>query len=188
MSDLAAPATSGAWRRVASWPRSRFWLLCADLYPALTAAALPWSTTAVAIFMVVWFITLLPMIDFRAFYASLGKPAGFLPLVLVALAFLGLFWTGDTWAVRLQGFTPVAKLLAVPFLLYHFERSQRGHWVFIAFLASCVLLMGLSWLTYFATWKLSPTGSVGVPVKNYINQSQEFALCSLAMLPLILTL
>jgi O-antigen ligase len=188
MSDLAAPATSGAWRRVASWPRSRFWLLCADLYPALTAAALPWSTTAVAIFMVVWFITLLPTIDFRAFCASLGKPAGFLPLVLVALAFLGLFWTGDTWAVRLQGFTPVAKLLAVPFLLYHFERSQRGHWVFIAFLASCVLLMGLSWLTYFATWKISPTGSVGVPVKNYINQSQEFALCSLAMLPLILTL
>jgi O-antigen ligase len=82
----------------------------------------------------------------------------------------------------------VTKLLAVPLLLYHYERSQRAHWVLFAFVASCVLLMGLSWVTYFADWKASPGGLAGVPVRNYIDQSHEFALCLFVMAPLILSL
>ena len=99
----------------------------------------------------------------------------------------GLFWTADSWPVGIQGVVPVTKLLAVPLLLYHFERSERGHWVLFAFLASCVLLMGLSWLTYFADWKASPAGMAGVPVRNYIDQSHEFALCLFVMAPLLLS-
>ena len=57
-----------------------------------------------------------------------------------------------------------------------------------AFLAACVLLMGLSWVTYFADWKTSSPGAMaGVPVRNYIDQSHEFALCLFVMAPLLLS-
>src|ERR1700744_524420 len=72
--------------RVAAWPKSRFWLTCLDLYPALAAFALPWSTTAVSIVLAVWFISLLPTISPRALIASLQRPASFLPIVFFALA------------------------------------------------------------------------------------------------------
>src|SRR5215207_9859006 len=135
MSDsaLAVRRSETILRGVALWPRSWFWLLCVDLYPALTAAALPWSTSAVSVFMVVWLICLLPTINFRPICRSLKRPASYLPLALLALALLGLFWADDTWEARLQGLAPVAKLAVIPLLLYHFERSHRAHWVFIAF-------------------------------------------------------
>ena len=159
---------------LASWPRSWFWLLSLDLYPALSAAALPWSTTAVLIFMIVWFVVLLPTLDFREFYAQLARPANSLPAVLFALAVLGMFWAHDTWDVRLRGLSPVAKLVAIPFLLYHFERSKRGHWVFIAFLGSCSLLMAFSWLVYFAPgWKIGTSIEPGIPIRNYIDQKSR---------------
>jgi hypothetical protein len=97
----------------------------------------------------------------------------------------GLFWTEDGWPVAIQGLVPVSKLLVIPLLLYHYERSQRGHWVLFAFVASCALLMGLSWVTYFAGWNPSPGGIAGVPVRNYIDQSHEFALCLFVMAPLL---
>jgi O-antigen ligase len=133
-------------------------------------------------------LVVLPTIRWQAFYESLRAPASFLPLAFFALAIVGLFWTEDTWPVGIQGLLPVSKLLAVPLLLYHYERSQRGHWVLFAFLASCVLLMGLSWVTYFADWKSSSPGALaGVPVRNYIDQSHEFALCLFVMAPLLLS-
>jgi len=188
MSDLTATvARPGIFRLIASWPQSRFWLLCADIYPALAAASLPWSTTAVSVFMVLWLIVVLPTIRWSAFFEALRAPASYLPLAFFALAFAGLFWTADSWPVGFQGLLPVTKLLAVPLLLYHYERSERGHWVLFAFVAACVLLMGLSWVTYFADWKPSPVGVAGVPVRNYIDQSHEFALCLFVMAPLIVS-
>ena len=188
MSELTATAARpGISGLIASWPQSRFWLLCVDLYPALAAASLPWSTTAVSVFMVLWLIVVLPTIRWPAFFEALYAPASYLPLAFFALAFAGLFWTADSWPVGFQGLLPVTKLLAVPLLLYHFERSERGHWVLFAFLAACVLLMGLSWVTYFADWKPSPGGVAGVPVRNYIDQSHEFALCLFVMAPLIVS-
>jgi O-antigen ligase len=188
MSELIAPvARPGIPGLICSWPQSRLWLLSVDLYPALAAASLPWSTTGVSVFMVLWMLAVLPTIRWLAFLESLRAPASFLPLAFLALAIAGLFWTEDTWPVGIQGLVPVSKLLAVPFLLYHYERSERGHWVLFAFLASCVLLMGLSWVTYFADWKASPGGIAGVPVRNYIDQSHEFALCLFVMAPLLLS-
>ena len=190
MSALTAPVVRpGIPALTCSWPQSRVWLLGVDLYPALAGASLPWSTTAVSIFMVLWMLVVLPTINWQAFFESLRAPASFLPLVFFALAMAGLFWTEDTWPVGIQGLVPVSKLLAVPLLLYHYERSQRGHWVLFAFVASCVLLMGLSWVTYFADWKASSPGALaGVPVRNYIDQSHEFALCLFVMAPLIVSL
>jgi O-antigen ligase len=168
---------------VHSW----FWLLCVDIYPALVAASIPWSTSAVAIFMVIWFIVLIPTIEPRRFLEVLKGPVCWLPLAFVGLALVGTLWADGPWSARLQGISPVTKLLAIPFLIYHFERSRRGLWVLVAFLASCALLMGLSWIVLFAPeWKIAATETPGVPLKNSIDQSHEFALCIFALAPLVL--
>ena len=184
-----APGVSSWVTRLASAPKSRFWLLCTDLYPALAAFALPWSTTAVSVLLVVWFITLLPTISLRGFLASLKRPESFLPIAFFALALFGMLWTDDSWAVRFQGLHPVFKLMAIPLLLYHFNRSQRSSWVLIAFFASSALLMAWSWVIYLEPG-LGPaaTDRIGIPVRNYIDQSQEFSLCLFAAAPLLLTL
>jgi O-antigen ligase len=39
-------------------------------------------------------------------------------------------------AKSLRGIKPASKLLLIPFLLYQFQRSQRGPGVFSAFLGS----------------------------------------------------
>src|SRR5689334_6139478 len=84
---------------IAAWPP---WVLAADLYPAAIAAALPWSTSLVSIIVGLWLFTIAPMIDPKSFYASLVRPASLAPLALVALAAIGMIWTDDSWAVRLQ--------------------------------------------------------------------------------------
>jgi hypothetical protein len=169
---------------VHSW----FWLLCVDLYPVLAAACIPWSTSGVAIFMVIWFVILIPTLEPQPFLRSLKRPASLLPLAFVALALVGTLWADGPWSDRLHGVNPVTKLMAIPFLLYHFERSRRGLWVLVAFLVSCSLLMALSWIVLFAPgWKIVATASAGVPLKNSINQSQEFALCIFALAPLALS-
>ena len=139
--------------------------------------------------MVLWFLALIPTLDPRALLRSLTRPASSLPLAIFVLAVVGTLWSDSPWPARLHGINPVAKLLAVPFLLYHFERSQRAIWVFVALLISCALLMALSWIVLFAPeLKLTSTASPGVPVKNYIDQSQEFALCLFALAPFVLSL
>jgi len=163
--------------------------LCADLYPVLSAAALPWSTTAVVVFMSIWIIVLLPTIDYRSFFSSLKNPASFLPVAFFGIAVLGIFWADDSWTVRLYGLRPLVKLLAIPFLLYHFQRSERGHWALIAFLASCTVLLAVSFLAFFVPeLHIEATKVPGVPVRNYIDQSQEFTLCIFALLVTVLTL
>ena len=164
-------------------------MLTVDTLAVLVAVVLPWSTSGVAIFMVLWFVALAPTLDFRALLRSLKRPASALPLAFFALAVVGTLWSAGPWPARLHGINPVAKLVAIPFLLYHFERSQRGVWVYVAFLGSCALLMGLSWVVLFAPeLKIASTASAGVPVKNYIDQSQEFTLCLFALAPLVLSL
>jgi len=75
-------------------------------------------------------------------------------------------------------------------LFYHFERSARGMQVFIAFLVSCTLLMVMSWIVAFDPGlSLKPKAEVtrGIFVKNYIDQSQEFGLCAVALAYPIIT-
>jgi O-antigen ligase len=185
----SAPRAPSFLTFLASAPSSWFWLLCVDLYPALAAFFLPWSTSAVAIFMVVWLIVLFPTINGREFLTSLKRAESFLPIVFFALAVLGMLWAEGPWGARFQGLHPVSKLLAIPLLLYHFGRSRRSSWIFIAFFSSCVLLMGFSWIMYFVpSLKFAASNTTGVPVKNYIDQSYEFSLCLLAAGPLLLTL
>jgi O-antigen ligase len=164
-------------------------ILVVDILAALTAASLPWSTTAVAVFITLWLLALVPTLNLGAAFRFLNRPACLLPLSFFALAVIGTLWADVPWQLRLHGISPVVKLLVIPPLLYHFERSERGAWVLVAFLVSCALLMVLSWIVLFApALKLTATMSDGVPVKNYIDQSQEFALCMVALAPFVISL
>jgi len=148
---------------------------------------LPWSTSAVAFIIFLWFLTAVLSIEPARFAANLRRPAALLPLLFVALALVGTLWTDDSWPVRLLGLSPVIKLAIIPLLIDRFERSGRGHWTLIAFVASCSLLMALSWLDYLAPGlHIAHDKAPGVPVRNYIDQSQEFGLAVFALAPLLL--
>lgn len=179
----AAAGPTVRWRdRARAWCGSAGYIRVTDILMVLAAASLPWSTSALAVFMLLWLVAVIPTIDWEHFILDLAQPAFALPIALVALAVIGLAWSETSWAERLQGIKPLSKLLLLPFLLGYFQRSQRGFWVFAAFLASCTLLMLLSWIVLaLPQLKLAHTASAGVPVKNYLDQSQEFALCAFAL-------
>ncbi|WP_244558943.1 O-antigen ligase family protein [Bradyrhizobium brasilense] len=179
------------WRdRVRTWSASVAYVRATDTLIALATASLPWSTTALAVFMLLWLVAVIPTIDWEQFVLDLARPSFALPIALVALAVIGVAWSETSWAERLQGIKPLGKLLLLPFLLGYFQRSQRGLWVFLAFPVSCTVLMILSWIVLaLPQLKLAHTASDGVPVKNYLDQSQEFALCAFALaLPALTTL
>ncbi|HEY2211839.1 MAG TPA: O-antigen ligase family protein [Bradyrhizobium sp.] len=171
------------WRDPAAWART------ADIFVILIAVSLPWSTSLVAIFAAALLVSMVPFLDVKAFLQSLKRPICALPIALFALAAVGTLWSDAPWGARLYAIGPTAKLLVLPVLFYHFERSARGVQVFIAFLASCVLLLAMSWLVAFDPRLALKSGAAyGVPVKDYIDQSQEFALCAVALAYPIVTL
>ena len=167
------------------WRDPATWAAAVDVLAVLLALSLPWSTSLVGIFGVVIVLAMMPFLDVEAFLRSLRRPISALPIAFFLLALVGSLWSDAPWGARLYAVGPTAKLLVLPFLLYHFERSQRGQWVFVAFLVSCTLLMVMSWIVAFEpglALKSSGDGvSRGIFVKNYIDQSQEFALCAVAL-------
>jgi len=153
-----------------------------DVLAALIAASLPWSTTAPSIFVGLWLLAVTSTIDWRDYARRLTQPAYALPFAVLLLALLGMLWSDGDWADRLHAIKPVAKLVLIPPLLYHFSRSERGFEICAAFLVSCALLAVYSWIVLLdPALKLTATASSGVPVKNYIDQSQEFTLCAFAL-------
>ena len=177
-----------SWRR---WRDPAAWATTADIFVILIALSLPWSTSLVAIFAAALLVAMTPFLDFRAFLQSLKRPICALPIALFALSVVGTLWSDAAWGARLYAIGPTAKLLVLPVLFYHFERSARGMQVFIAFLVSCTLLMAMSWIVAFdpgLSLKPKEEAVRGIFVKNYIDQSQEFALCALALAFPIITL
>lgn len=157
-------------------------------FVALVALLLPWSTTGVTFALVPWLIAF-AFLDLKEFPRSLLRPVCLLPIALFVLALAGTLWSDAPWAERLHALGPPAKLLVIPLLIYQFERWPYGKWVFAAFLVSCALLMlysfavaidpRLSLKLYFSRGPYQVAS--GVAVRNYIDQSQEFALCALAL-------
>jgi O-antigen ligase len=174
--SLASPALP-VWRDPVVWAKT------ADIVAVLIALSLPWSTSLVGIFAIIWVIAVAPTLKLKAFIESLKRPVCALPIALFALAAVGTLWSDAEWGTRLYAVGPAAKLLMLPLLLYHFERSTRGMWVFIAFLVSCTLLMAMSWMVLLDPSITLKRGDAerGIFVKNYIDQSQEFALCAVAL-------
>ncbi|MCK1735774.1 O-antigen ligase family protein [Bradyrhizobium sp. 138] len=165
-------------------------------FVALIALLLPWTTTGLIFALIPWLIAF-AFLDLREFPRSLLRPICLLPIALVALAALGTFWSDAPWPERIHAIGPAAKLLVIPLLIYQFERWPYGHWVFSAFLVSCTALMlysfavavdpALSLKLYLSRGPYKVES--GIAVRNYINQSQEFALCALALVyPIVLLL
>lgn len=176
------------WRRLRS-PAA--WRDSVDLFAVLTVASLPWSTSLAGIFNALMLLCMVPFLDVPAFLQSLKRPICAAPIALVLLALVGTLWSDAAWGARFYAVNPTIKLLVLPVLLYHFERSRRGHWIFVAFLVSCALMSVMSWLVAFYPNLTLRTGPIerGVFVKNYIDQSQEFALCAVALAyPVVLLL
>ena len=157
-------------------------------FVALIALLLPWTTTGLIFALIPWLIAF-AFVDLREFPRSLLRPICLLPIALVALAAVGTLWSDAPWPERIHAIGPATKLLVIPLLIYQFERWPYGHWVFYAFLASCTALMlysfavaidpALSLKLYLSRGPYKVES--GIAVRNYIDQSQEFALCALAL-------
>ncbi|WP_334446520.1 O-antigen ligase family protein [Bradyrhizobium sp. AZCC 1610] len=163
-----------------------------DVVAVLLALSLPWSTSLVGIFGAALLVTVAPTLELKSFLASLKRPIFALPIALFVLALVGTLWSDASWGARFYAVGPAAKLLVLPVLLYHFERSTRGTWVFVAFLVSCTLLMLMSWMVFLRpelSLRTPDLAARGIFVKNYIAQSQEFTLCAVALAyPIIMLL
>ncbi|MHB8269038.1 O-antigen ligase family protein [Bradyrhizobium sp.] len=168
---------------LSAWHDPAARILNVDLLTVLMAIMLPWSTSGVAIAGLLWVFALIPTLELRPFLVSLKRPISALPIALFGLALVGTLWSDAAWGARLYAVGPTLKLLALPLLFYHFERSPRGIWVFVAFLGSCTLLMAVSFaVAVDPNFTLKPEAAGrGIFVKNYIDQSQEFALCAVAL-------
>jgi hypothetical protein len=154
----------------------------ADYSVVGVAVTLPWSTTATGIFIAVWLVVVLPTSDAAAVKRELFTAAGGLPVLLWCLGAVGMLWADVGWAARFGGLDGFNRLLVIPLLLAQFRRSAHGAFVLHGFLISATCLLLTSW-----AFALIPTlGShgkfYGVPVKDYIFQSDEFLLCGFVLL------
>jgi O-antigen ligase len=174
-------------RDMARFDRAQ-WRNAADILAAVVAATIPWSTSISIIAIVLWLIALIPTLQPAELRDVMRHPAAFVPVALVALAGVGMLWADVPWKERLDGFEPFARLLVLPLLFVQYRSSDRWRWFFGAFLASCTLLMALSFLgialggTFYGYFK-----TYGVPVRDYISQSGEFMLCAAGLFYVALT-
>ena len=154
----------------------------ADWLAVGVAMSLPWSTSATSILIALWLVAVLPALNTGAIRRAIANPAGYFPILLWLLAALGMLWADVTWGERFRGLDGFDRLLAIPLLLAQFRGSARGAFVLYGFLVSAMCVLAASWLSV-----LIPTLGVhgkfyGVPVKDYIFQSDEFLLCAFALL------
>jgi O-antigen ligase len=162
----------------------------ADWLAVGVAASLPWSTSATSILVVLWLLALLPTLDLAALRRELRTLAGGLPVLLWLLAAAAMAWADVAWAERIAGLEGFLKLLAIPLLLAHFRRSDKGACVLAAFLIACTLLLAISYFLALwpgLTWR-GLRGGLGVPVKDYIAQSGEFVICVFVLVPIALSI
>ncbi len=166
---------------MAGFDRTKLARLADGLVVAI-AVVLPWSTSATSILLALWFIALVPTLDWPAVRRELMTPLGGLPVLLVLFGVVGMAWADVSWLERWKGLDGFYKLLAIPLLTVQFRRSDYGKRVFFGFLAACVLLLVASYV--LAIFPELPRGSysIGVPVKSYISQSSEFLLCIAVLL------
>ena len=157
----------------------------ADGLAVATAVSLPWSTSATGILLVLLLLALIPTLDWADLRRELVTPVGGLPVLLFLLGALGMTCADVSWHERFGGLSGFVRLLMVPLLMTQFRRSDGGQRVFIGFLSACVALLMASFVVKI--WPaIHPTLAIneGVPVKSYIVQSVEFAMCAAVLLDL----
>jgi hypothetical protein len=155
-----------------------------DWEAVAVAVALPWSTSATAILLAVWLVTLIPTLNFTAIWREIKTPAGGLPVLLWVLAVFGMLWADVAWSDRVAGLRGFHHLLMIPLLLAHFRRTENGRWVLYGFLASASVLLLASWALALGlvSWQPSHHPKNGVVVHDDIAQSTIFLICSFALI------
>ena len=158
------------------------WREAADWLAVGVAVSLPWSTSATSILIVLWLIAVLPTLEVGALRRELATAAGFLPVLLWALAAVGMLWADVSWAARFGGLSSFHRLLLIPLLLVQFRRSAHGIRVLHGFIAAVLVLLLVSWGLAVVPGLPWRGKDFGVPVKDYIFQSTDFAICAFALL------
>jgi O-antigen ligase len=157
----------------------------ADWAAVAVAVALPWSTSATSILLVVWLITLIPTLDAAAIWREVKSPAGGLPVLLWLLGAIGMLWADVSWPERFAGLGGFHRLLTIPLLLAQFRRSENGRWVLYGFLASAVVLLLASWALVLGLMSWQTNHIFGVVVHDVIAQCTIFLICSFALIWLL---
>src|SRR5690242_7401216 len=166
--------------RAIAFDRKRF-LHLADWMAFGVAISLPWSTSATSILIALWLIAVLPTLTPHLVWREVANSAGGLPVLLWLVAELGMLWADVPWHDRFAGLDGYNRLLTMPLLLAQFRSSDRGALVLYGYLGSAVCLLVISWALAFIP-ALSPHGNFyGVPVKDYVYQTDEFLICGFAL-------
>jgi O-antigen ligase len=161
------------------------WRRIADGLAIAVVVAIPWSTSAAYILIGAWALVLVPTIEPDEWRDVLKHPAAWLPVALILFAAAGMLWAAEIpWRGRLESLGSFAKLITIPLLFVQFRTSPRAQWVFVAFLVSCSLVLLASWIMVLTGMKPFTKGatSYGVPVRDYIVQTQEFILCAVGLI------
>jgi hypothetical protein len=154
----------------------------ADWLAVGVAVSLPWSTSVTGIFIALWFVASLAVLDLSLVRRELTSAAGGLPVLLWLLAALGTLWSDVTWGERIAGLGGFNRLLCIPLLIAQFRHSARGDLVVYGYFASVLGILLLSWGMVIIP-NLPWQGKMpGVPVKDYIFQSTEFLICAFVLL------
>ncbi|MGD0025646.1 MAG: O-antigen ligase family protein, partial [Xanthobacteraceae bacterium] len=97
------------------------------------------------------------------------------------LAAVGMLWADVAWSERFGGLGGYNRLLVIPLLLAQFRRSAHGIRVLYGFFASASAVLLLSWAMVLfpgLPWRAS---GPGIPVKDYILQSEDFVICAFVL-------
>ena len=156
--------------------------LVSDYLVVALAVSLPWSTTATGILAGVWLISSVPNLAVKSSWQVVFLPAAALPIFLILAAILGMFWAHVPWSDRFAGVSAFLKLIGIPLLMSQFATSRRAGTVMVGFIVSCVILAGISWLSFF--WP-SLFNRSGIVVKNYITQGAMLTVCVFLLAPSI---
>jgi O-antigen ligase len=152
----------------------------ADRLAIAIAIALPWSTSASLVLILLWWLARFGMGEHTAVFREVRTLAGGLPPALCALGAIGVLWASVPWAESAEGLSGFYKLLAIPALLAQFRRPERRILVLWGFAASCTVLLVASWglaLLPGLTWR-GREALPGIPVRDHIAQGQAFTLCA----------
>jgi O-antigen ligase len=155
----------------------------ADYLAIAVGISFPWSTSATSILLTLWLLAYFPTFKFADLRKELLTPAGGFPILLFVWAAVGMSWADTSWRESLDGLRQFDKLLFIPVALAYFRRSNFGVPAVCAFIVSCVVLLALSFVT--ALWpglQWWQSWGPGVPVKNYVTQSAEFAVSAFCIL------